>query len=133
MTTEEMREKIGEFFLLGKHWDGAKALWTDLEDEEGSNSTGHRLKIFTDRHSYSIVMRPEQDGKKSYLGCIKSLRAPLPGETWTRGGDLADGEFNDATLTRILSDILSCELHVINIAHAPKEVTEEVTGPSLGD
>lgn len=142
MTLEEMREKIGEFLLLGKHWRGEKAMWKPIKsDEKGTDESrspegeeGLKLYLYTDRNEYVIVMYPERGeiSEKSYLGCIQQNRAPWPGETQRRGGDLADGEFTDETLQRIWSDILSCELQVIN-AHKPQEVTEEVTGPSLGD
>ncbi|HUU60595.1 MAG TPA: hypothetical protein VMZ50_13730, partial [Phycisphaerae bacterium] len=61
-------------------------------------------------------------GKPSYLGCVMSNRAPWPGETHTRGGDLADGEFNDETLRKIAADILSKELHVLVAPPAGKPV-----------
>lgn len=109
MTLTEMRDKIGAFLLRGKHWDGAMAMWTDLTDD-GVDREGVKLHLFTERHHYAIVMEPASGGEKSYLGCVMSNRAPWPGEKHTRGGDLADGEFNDETLLRIMADILSKEL-----------------------
>lgn len=140
MTLAEMREKIGEFLLLGKHWRGEKGMWKPIEtDEKGGPHEGEeglKLYLYTDRHEYVISMYTEwSDGEKghpSYLGCIMRNRASWPGEMQRRGGDLADGEFTDETLQRIWSDILSCELHTINIQTTP-ELIEEVTGPSLGD
>jgi len=122
MTLDEMRAKIDAFLVLGKHWQPEMLEWTAISpDEKGTDETrspegkvGLRLRLYTDRHSYSIVMYGDTgDRTKTYLGCVMSNRAPWPGETHTRGGDLADGEFNDETLRRIAADILSKELHTL--------------------
>ena len=110
MTLQEMREKIDAFLTLGKHWQSEMAQWTPIENRV-KGEDGLRLRLFTDRHLYSIVMYPERGEKKSYVGCVMDNRTPLPGESHTRGGDLADGEFTDATLRRIVADILSKEMH----------------------
>lgn len=131
MTLQEMQNKIGEFLLLGKHWRGEMGLWKPIErNEKGTDESrspegeeGLKLYLYTDRHSYCIAMYPERGEKKSYLGCVMSNRAPWPGETHTRGGDLADGEFTEETMRRILADILSKELHPV-LAHQVKEPAE---------
>ena len=136
MTLEEMQKKVSEFLQLGKHWRDEMAQWVRLEPDKKSDrgkegAEGLKLLLYTDRHSYSIVMRPEFNGRKSYLGCVMSNRAPWPGETHTRGGDLADGDFNEETLRRIWSDILSKELHPVIVQPEVWETVEEVTGPSI--
>lgn len=117
MTLEQMRAKIDAFLVLGKHWLSKRAQWTPIENKveggEREGESGLRLRLFTDRHQYTLVMYPEHDGKKSYLGCVEEDRSPLPGEMRTRSGDLAAGEFNDETLRRIAADILSKELHEV--------------------
>ncbi|HUU23889.1 MAG TPA: hypothetical protein VM389_15245 [Phycisphaerae bacterium] len=126
MTLREMREKIDAFLSLGKHWRTEMREWsaitqdTKLAPREGK--TGLRLRLYTDRHVYSVAMYEAAEGKPSYLGCVMSNRAPWPGETHTRGGDLADGEFNDETLRKIAADILSKELHVLVAPPAGKPV-----------
>ena len=126
MTLREMREKIDAFLSLGKHWRTEMREWsaitqdTKLAPREGK--TGLRLRLYTDRHVYSVTMYEAAEGKPSYLGCVMSNRAPWPGETHTRGGDLADGEFNDETLRKIAADILSKELHVLVAPPAGKPV-----------
>lgn len=70
------------------------------------NDTFYIARLFTEKYRYSIVGR--KDG--SYLGCTNSVRAPNPGEDWTKGNDLADGPFSKETLEQIKSDIISCEL-----------------------
>ena len=67
------------------------------------------IKIFTYEHSYSIsATLPEYNG--GYLGCTGSCRKSRPGETWTRGSDLADGKYNETTFNRIVKDIVSYEM-----------------------
>lgn len=130
MTLTEMREKVEAFLSLGKHWRPEMAQWEAAGADEkvalGGRSPegreGLRLRLYTDRHVYAVVMYPEREGRKSYLGCVMDNRAPWPGETWTRGGDLADGEFTDDTLRQIWADILSKELHPVIAAPAPKTV-----------
>lgn len=130
MTLEEMRAKIEEFLSLGKHWRSEMAQWEPItRDEKGTDESrspraemGLKVYLYTDRHSYCIVMYPARGERKSYLGCVMSNRAPWPGETHTRGGDLADGEFTDETLRRIFADILSKELHPVIARPAPKIV-----------
>ena len=59
--------------------------------------------VYTPTHLYSIVAH------SGYLGCTFSNRRPNPGEDWTRGNDLADGDFNIKTWNEIISDIVSNE------------------------
>lgn len=69
----------------------------------------YKVWFFTNDHSYSIsIYLPE--GNNSYMGCIASCRKPKPGETWTRGSDLADGKYSDETWLSILNDIVSYEM-----------------------
>lgn len=65
--------------------------------------------LYTRTHSYSIKARV-QSGQPGYLGCVASARKPLAGEAHTRGNDLADGHFTEATWHKIVTDILRYEL-----------------------
>ena len=50
----------------------------------------------------------------------------LPGETWTRGSDLADGKFNRETWERILRDIIRNELQKLSdYARSGRPMPEE--------
>ncbi len=87
-----------------------------------------RFKLYTRDHAYAIVAK--QSDKKSYLGCVASARKPRAGEDWTRGRDLADGDFSQETWNKIKNDILSFEL--VKIAKKQRiESIPEVTGPSI--
>ena len=124
MTLDEMREKIHARLMQGKFFDQTKSEWSEIgTDEKGTDEKGTdeqrtpegrvglRLRLYTDRHSYAIVMYADTgDRTKTYLGCVMDNRTPWTGENHTRGNDLADGAFSDATLDRIFADILSCEL-----------------------
>lgn len=67
-----------------------------------------RIMIFTQTNEYVIDARLRHDGT-AYLGCVASCRKPRAGEDWTRGRDLADGDFCRETWFKILADIVSAE------------------------
>jgi len=77
-----------------------------------------KIHIYTDRNVYSIV------ATETYLGCTAASRKPRPGEKYTRGNDLPDGNFLEGTFTRILGAILFYELKdvVKPIQRFPDEV-----------
>uniref|UniRef100_A0A6M3K5Y7 Uncharacterized protein n=1 Tax=viral metagenome TaxID=1070528 RepID=A0A6M3K5Y7_9ZZZZ len=89
--------------LESRYGRGQKALW---DINEADDMIGVRL--YTDGHVYSIKATPV------FLGCTASTRKARPGEDWTRGNDLADGEFNEETWLKILKDIVSYELKSIS-------------------
>lgn len=64
-----------------------------------------KIIFFTDTHKYCI------DAKKDdYLGCTTSCRKARPGETWTRGSDLPDGDYNEETFEKIVRKIVGYEI-----------------------
>ena len=78
------------------------------------------IKLFTDRNVYAI------GASDTYLGCTASNRTPRPGETWTRGSDLPDGNFLEETFISILGAILFYELKDVmrTIQRIPDEVEQ---------
>ena len=64
-----------------------------------------RVKLFTLTNVYNIVVTAN-----GYFGCTASSRLPRAGEDWTRGNDLADGDFSKETWIKILGDIIGYEL-----------------------
>ena len=68
--------------------------------------TSYHVNLFTERNEYTIVAIPG----KSYLGAVASARRPRVGEDWTRGRDLADGNYSVETWYKILADIVAYEL-----------------------
>ena len=68
---------------------------------------GERIKIifFTATYKYAINAR-----KDHYLGCTASQRISRPGETWTKGSDLPDGDYDEETFGRIIRRIISNEM-----------------------
>lgn len=73
------------------------------------NPKHYRVKFFTESYEYTIVI----SGK--YMGAFSSCRKSLPGETWTRGSDLKDGEYSYDTWNKIVYDILRNELKTIKL------------------
>ena len=72
------------------------------------------LKLYTDKNVYSIMAKLSvRNG--GYLGAGYSCRKPRAGETWTRGGDLADGDFSYETWIKIMGDIIGTELVKIHL------------------
>jgi hypothetical protein len=63
-----------------------------------------RVQLYTSDNLYSITLN------KNYLGCMVSNRKSYPGESWERGRDLPDGEFNKETWYNILNKMFGCEL-----------------------
>jgi len=72
---------------------------------------GIRVKFFTESHQYSIFI----DSGRGYLGAGVQTRKPRPGETWTRGNDLPDGDYTYTTWKSILLAIIKYELKNHNI------------------
>lgn len=103
MTLNDFRRNLEN---IGKHANGQNVeILTDEIDEV-------RIKLYTDNNYYSIIATLDKANQKpgGYLGCIASSRKPRAGEDWTRGNDLADGEFSQETWNNILADIVAYEL-----------------------
>lgn len=83
--------------------------WYCLENKPENR---FRCIFYTDTHKYSISGYVPVEGKeqKGYLGCIASTRKSRPGEDWTRGNDLPDGEYNKKTFDAIVRRILAYEI-----------------------
>jgi len=91
-----------------------------------------RLRIYTARNCYGIhahIVRPDY----IYFACEASTRAPRPGEDWTRGNDLPDGQFSQELLHEIMGSIVFYEaLEVakdIEWDTSEEEVKEEALVP----
>lgn len=84
---------------------GRFGLHVKIAEEDETSQT---VKLFTAQHEYTI--RATESDRGGYLGGGASARAPLPGETWTRGRDLRDGKLTEETWRKILGDIVSFEL-----------------------
>lgn len=64
----------------------------------------YQVTMFSLNYKYTITAH------NNYLGATMSFRTPRAGEDWTRGQDLADGDYSADTWHRILADILAVEL-----------------------
>ena len=71
--------------------------------------------FYTFNNLYSITAIKPNKKNKGYLGCILNKRKPDVGEWWTRGSDLADGDFNENTWNLIISNIIASEVLPLEI------------------
>lgn len=96
-----------------------------LQFSEHGDGDGRGKVIFcTETHTYAIAFTD------TYLGCIASSRKQRPGENWTRGSDLPDGEFSREVFDRIIQAIVAYELVDLDPVVEPVAVPAEV-GPAL--
>jgi len=109
MELQEMKEQLIEWMNLMKNGYRDVKMYM-YEFDRDKDRKGIRIRLFTENNSYSIVAYPSSEEKDSYLGCIGDSRKPRAGEDWTRGGDMADGDFSEETWFKILSDIVGYEL-----------------------
>lgn len=70
------------------------------------------VMLFTERNHFHIAATLCED-RPAYLGCIAHTRYFRPGEKWTRGNDLPDGEFSRKTWDAIVNAILRYELQAM--------------------
>ena len=102
---------------------GKKVLMFMSKKGTSGDKSDRRLVVYlyTDNHVYAISGRPRtlptalRSGDGGYLGCVASSRKPRVGEDWTRGSDLADGDWNQETWDKIVRSIVSYELKDLEI------------------
>lgn len=95
-----------------------------------NNDGRHRVCIFTQDHKYNIAFGLGHTGK-TYLGCTVNARKALPGEDWTRGNDLHDGNFSFETWVKIMQDIISYELQPISDYILNKKTMEDLVNENV--
>ncbi|KKL89828.1 hypothetical protein LCGC14_1910730 [marine sediment metagenome] len=81
--------------------------------EKSSTEDRFRATIYTKTTEYHISAIERYAGK-SYLGCIAASRKSRPGEDWTRGNDLPDGNLSKKTWRQILAGIVRYEAQRIS-------------------
>jgi len=106
-------------------WLGRFSRFSPKKVEVVKNTeTRFRIKLYTDRNVYSI------SATNTYLGCTASTRKPRPGEEWSRGSDLPDGNFLEKTFFGILGAIIFYEAK--DIIKPTQRIPDEIEkGPSL--
>ncbi|GAG17340.1 unnamed protein product, partial [marine sediment metagenome] len=82
-----------------------------------------RLNIYTGLHCHSIYA----NGPSDYLSGGASTRMPRPGESWSRGNDLPDGNISKDTLYGILGSIVFYEARKVakDVERIADEAIEE--------
>jgi hypothetical protein len=119
MNLIEMKEQLTHWMNDMKHGYRNEDLYMVVEDKR------ILIYMFTLTNEYRIVAVCKNEGvlNRGYLGATASSRTPRAGEDWTRGNDLADGDFSKNTWHRILSDIVGYEL--VKIHRPVKELIRE--------
>jgi len=80
--------------------------------------------FYTDSYRYRIFAI-ERKNDRNYLGCTATARKSRAGESWSRGNDLADGEFTNETWIRIIESIVRYELVELSKFKQPSSVPPE--------
>lgn len=120
MEIQKMKEQLIEWVEQMKHGYRDSDLY--LYEEFHPTGVNIRVELYTRTNIYSIVAHLNDRG--GYLGCIGNSRTPRAGESWTRGSDLADGDFSKETWIKILGDIVGYEL--VKIHRPVKCLFEEI-------
>ncbi len=100
MEIQEMKEQLIEWVEQMKYGYRDSDLYLHEENDKTI-----RIRLYTLTNVYFIVAT-----STGYLGATVSSRKSRAGEDWTRGSDLADGEFSKETWFAILGDIVGHEL-----------------------
>ena len=111
ITVEEFAEihPIFKYILLNSiNRFTNKIICQQLKEENGN--TREYIHLFSEKHYYRISVV-----KNEYIGAIMNNRFCYVFETHHRGADLFDGEYNNETIVRILSDIISYELIPLDV------------------
>lgn len=136
MEIHELKKQLIEWMGEMKYGYTNAGLYLATIEKENSYKEGVKIILYTEVNEYCITAYPpvEEDPKSGvknyggYLGATMSSRKKRAGESWTRGNDLADGEFSRETWVNILSDIVGAELVKIHrpIAKLLKDIRDKV-------
>jgi len=109
---EKFDEWLKEITPFGNVEDYIKVIFDMEQGESHDYEFKKQIVLYTRDYKYTITAI---DGIKNdgYLGCVYSLRKPLPGENWTRGRDLPNGNFNKNTWEKIILSMIKNELMML--------------------
>lgn len=86
--------------------------YTVYGNEKMIDERRFRISIYLGDQRYSFSVSIKKEGK-NYLGGTASTTYYRPGENWTRGSDLPDGEFSKETFDAIIKAILGYQFRRI--------------------
>lgn len=104
-TIESLKESINLLIYPGEFEEFVHV----LKEYQSKGEQIVEYVLFTNEFKYKIFAI-ERDKGSSYLSCQVSSRKPRPGEDWTRGNDLRDGELNLETWNKIIRDMINYEI-----------------------
>ncbi len=95
--------------------------WEQLVSEGDARG---RVVFATTKNNYFLTFTD------TYLGLVVSSRVTRPGEDWTRGNDLPDGDFSEETLDKAVKAVLLYELREVSDTPSggPWQLDEKVDG-----
>ncbi len=90
------------------HQRGFKPKHLRWEQLVAEGDARERVIFATTKNNYFLAFTD------TYLGVVSNSRVTRPGENWTRGNDLPDGEFSEKTLDESLKAVLLYELREVS-------------------
>ena len=107
MNLEELRATLIKWLNELKTWYLPDHSWDDYVEIKTEDYERVEAVFYTENYAISMVAHPHEgdrcDGLAGYIWCLKQR----PGESWTRGNDLPDGEFKKETFNAILMAALA--------------------------
>ena len=121
MRVRDLPEKYNEVkaWLGGRY--SSRNILAVLNDER------LRLKWYTrdSKISVVIVLPGQGNSLHGYIGATRECRAPRPGETWTRGNDMADGSYCHETWLRVIADAAFCDVLPLDVFSDVTDITRQ--------
>lgn len=88
--------------------------WDFSVIKEGSDFF-YKVYFYTDNNEYCIHFQAVKNAPEDvYIAGYSKSRRTYPGETWTRGSDLPDGDYSYKTFCKIKDAIISSELKTLH-------------------
>lgn len=120
---------VTDFLQQGKYFNPNMVEIYYADEKDKREGRFDRIRIYTEKRVYTICVAgvDEKHPRGAVIGFMNN-RAPRPGETWTRGSDIRDGSLDQDTLSKLLLDILSCEMLPVEPDIQPVAVEEAHVG-----
>ena len=125
-TKMQMLDKwVSELIFPGKVSDFVQVIKSFTDTSQGFKQIIKDFCFYTNEFKYRIYAN-DRETDEGYLGCQVTTRKMRAGEDWTRGNDLADGDFTEETWKRILETIVNYELVKLSTYTKPSDTPEDI-------
>ena len=78
--------------------------------EYSPDINNYSFKFFTRDFTYDIGVKVDKDDNPVHIQADYQSRKPRAGETWLRGNDLVEGEYNQDTWLKLITRIVATEM-----------------------